>query len=267
MTTNWNPETYEQFADLRSRPFHDLVSMVGPTVEHPHIADLGCGTGRLTATLVGRFDAGSVVGIDSSPHMLTTAAGLDLDDVTASRLRFESGDIATFDRPGAYDVIVSNAALQWTDDHRATLARWSAGLRPGGQLAVQLPSNFDHPSHQVAYGVAAHAYFADRWTTGEVPVVRSDHMLTPGGYAELLFELGFVEQSVVMRVYPMIMDSTAAVLDWTRGTLLALYRSTLSVGDYAEFERRYLEALLAEVGDHSPYFYGFDRILFWGRRP
>src|SRR5919199_273814 len=56
--------------------------------------------------------------------------------------------------PGGSVVVLSNAALHWVPDHRAVLGRWRAALRPGGQLAVQVPANFDHPSHAVVAEVA-----------------------------------------------------------------------------------------------------------------
>lgn len=262
----WNPDTYEQFADLRAAPFHDLVDLVdAERLDRPDIVDLGCGTGALTASLVDRFDAASVLGIDSSADMLGRA-----DAVASARLRFELGDIDVFDRPSSFDLVVSNAALHWLDDHRAALERWTRALRPGGQLAVQLPANFGHPSHTAAAAVAADPYFDRRWTGGRRPGDRGPFVLTPAAYAELLAELGFEAQHVTLRVYPMVLPSSRAVLDWVRGTLLVPYRSSLSADDYAEFERRYTnelaQAIESETGERRPYFYGFDRILMWGRR-
>lgn len=260
----WDPDTYERFADLRARPFHDLVDhIVPPADDHPAIVDLGCGTGSLTAGLADRFGA-TVLGIDDSPHMLERAAAH-----TTDRVRFEAGDIATFDRPGAFDLVVSNAALHWTDDHTATLGRWVRSLRPGGQIAVQLPANFGHSSHTVAERLARDPQFAGRWANSAPPAFRGDHMLTPAAYAQLLFDLGCVDQSVDLHVYPMVLESSDDVVAWVDGTLLVPYRTALSPEDYDEFERRYRADLASEIGGPSgerrPYFFGFQRILMWGR--
>ena len=45
----WNPQTYLQFSDERSRPFVDLLARVPG--EHRSIVDLGCGPGHLTALM------------------------------------------------------------------------------------------------------------------------------------------------------------------------------------------------------------------------
>lgn len=260
----WNPDVYEQFADLRARPFHELVALVEPPGAAPSIVDLGCGPGGLTASLTSTFPGADVLGVDNSPEMLERAAS-HADD----RVRFAAGDIASFERPDRYDVVVSNSALHWVDDHRLTLARWAASLRAGGQLAVSLPANFGHPSHTVAEALGHDPTFADAWTTGRPPANRGDFLLEPGEYASLLFDLGFEQQSVSLRVYPQVMASSAQVVDWVRGTLLVPYRAALPPDAYAEFERRYADDLAAAIGgpagERRPYFYGFERILMWGR--
>ena len=59
-------------------------------------------------------------------------------------------------------MLVANAALQWVPDHAAVLAHWADHLASGGQIAVQVPANVDHPSHVVADEVAHEVRFARR---------------------------------------------------------------------------------------------------------
>src|SRR2546423_2394140 len=140
----WNPARYERFASDRERPFWDLAALLREA-DAPRLADLGCGTGRLTAELAARLGARETLGVDNSPAMLAQAAAHAGPDV-----RFERGDIATWQAPGAFDVVFSNAALHWVGDHPAVLARWAASLAPGGQLAVQLPDNRRSRPHRPA---------------------------------------------------------------------------------------------------------------------
>src|SRR5205823_5573075 len=109
------------------------------------VVDLGCGTGELTARLHHELAAGETLGIDRSEAMLAQARPR-----AEGGLRFEAGDIGAFAACAAWDVVFSNAALHWVDDHAALFARLTAALRAGGQLAVQMPANFDHPSHVIA---------------------------------------------------------------------------------------------------------------------
>ncbi len=156
---SWDPTQYERFAAERAQPFHDLAAMLDPLDGRGRgrVVDLGCGSGELTATLAERLRAGDVLGLDNSAAMLQRAAAHAGDQT-----RFAAVDIGTWTSTGDVDVVVANASLQWVPDHAGVLARWTRALSPGGQLAVQVPANHDHPSHLVATEVAASDEFAGR---------------------------------------------------------------------------------------------------------
>ena len=256
----WDPVQYDRFAAERARPFWDLLALVEP-VPGGAVVDLGCGTGELTARLHGHVHAATTTGIDTSAAMLERARAL-----TGGGLRFEAGDIAAFDAHDRFDVIFANASLQWVPDHRALLARLGRGLRRGGQLAVQVPANADHPSHIVAAEVAHESPFREAMD-GAPPDDVVHGVLAPQQYAERLDELGFVEQHVRLQVYGHHLASTDDVVEWTKGTTLVRFRRVLPPAMFEEFVLRYRQRLRGVVGEHAPYFYAFKRILVWGRRP
>ncbi len=147
------------------------------------------------------------------------------------------------------------------------LWRWTAALRAGGQLAVQVPANADHASHQVIDEVAHQEPFLEALggTAPADPV--AVNVLPPECYAELLYSLGYEQQHVRLQVYPHVLASSAAVVDWVSGTTLTRFRSRLSPELYEEFVARYRARLLQVLGDRSPYLYAFKRILMWARLP
>jgi trans-aconitate 2-methyltransferase len=251
----WEPAQYERFAAQRSAPFFDLLALVRPQADM-RVADLGCGTGELTARMHERLGAAWTLGIDSSSSMLAKAAG-------TRTLRFELGDIAAFE--GTWDLIFSNAAIQWVPDHPALFARLARALAPGGQLAVQMPANYDHPSHTVAADVAREEPFASALggfarTGAEVPV------LDPAEYATLLHRLGFTEQHVRLQVYAHVLDARDDVVEWVRGTLLTAYKTRLPGDLYEPFVERYRARLAEVLPDDRPFLFPFKRILLWGKR-
>jgi trans-aconitate 2-methyltransferase len=260
MADPWNPDQYQRFQAERSAPFFDLLNLLAPS-PGGSVLDLGCGTGELTAKMHQRLQAASTIGLDSSSAMLQRAADLDTQGVT-----FRHGDLETFCEPESYDVIASNAALHWVGDHPSVLGRWTASLRPGGQLAVQVPANVDHPSHYLSAQLAASDEFVELFD-GAPPRDPVLSVLEPASYAELLNRLGFEQQHVRLQVYPHRLESTAAVVEWVRGTSLTRFERVLSPADFDRFLDRYRERLLSTLGDQSPYFYGFKRILLWGRLP
>jgi trans-aconitate 2-methyltransferase len=247
----WDPVQYQQFRAERDQPFLDLLLLVEPAAR-PTMVDLGCGDGRLTAVAHAQLGAAATLGIDSSPAMLAEAPALD-------GLRFEAGDIGSWSDPGAYDIILSNAALQWVADHPAVLARWAGSLAPGGQLAVQLPANADHPSHTVLAEVTA-----ELGIDAEPDPVATNG-LPPEQYAAVLDDLGAVRQHVRLQVYAHRLESSAAVVEWVKGTTLTRVRRATDEQGYAEFLDRYRQRLLAVIGDRSPYTYLFKRIHLWAR--
>jgi trans-aconitate 2-methyltransferase len=247
----WNPERYERFQAERERPFADLLALIERRPAGV-VVDLGCGTGALTTRLHAELSARETIGVDSSAAMLERAQATRVPG-----LRFVQADIAHWSPPEPADVLFSNAALQWVDDHPRLFARLAGMLAPGGELAVQMPANYDHPSHTIAAEVALEEPFAS--ATGGY--ARVSPVLAPEAYAELLHQLGLAEQHVRLQVYGHVLDSTLAVVDWVRGTLLTDYAVRMSDALFEQFVMRYRERLLGVLGERSPYFFAFKRIL------
>jgi trans-aconitate 2-methyltransferase len=249
----WEPDRYHKFQNERFAPFEDLLKLI-KVREGLTVIDLGCGTGELTRRLADHLPGSVVVGIDSSPHMLERAA-----KQARPGLRFEPGAIETV--AGEWDLVFSHAAIQWVDDHLSLIPRLLSLLRPGGQLAVQLPSNRSHPTH---------AFIVE--TAGEEPFrtalggwVRGDPTLSIAAYAELLYAHGATEITVIEKVYPHILDSPDALADWTSGTALVPYIERLPQELHEPFMARYRERLRARFPP-GPVFYGFRRTLFAATR-
>lgn len=255
MSSPWNPDQYHRFRNERSQPFFDLLGLVEPCPGGRAI-DLGCGTGELTKILHERTGAAETVGLDSSETMLAKAM-----EHAADGLRFELGPLESFE--GEFDVVFSNAALQWVNGHEALVPAIAAHVKRGGQLAFQVPANADHPSHLVAHRVAREEPFA----TVLGGYSREWPVLPPERYAEMLYGLGFEPQTVRMQVYGHVLDSSEGVIEWVKGTLLTDYERRMPADLYQRYLARYRDALLAEIGERSPYFYAFKRVLAWGRRP
>jgi len=257
-TAPWDPDQYERFKAERARPFWDLLNLVQPR-PGGRVVDLGCGTGELTKAVHSHVEASETVGVDNSTTMLERAQPFAGDGV-----RFELGDIATWD-PAPADVVFSNAALHWVPDHRRLLARITRALHAGGQLAVQVPANTDHPSHFVGMDVANESPFAEAFAD-DPPPDPATRVLAPQEYAAALDELGFDQQHVRLQVYVHRLASSSDVVEWAKGTHLTFFRARLSAQLSDLYVERYRQRVLDVIGDQQPYLYTFKRILFWGRR-
>lgn len=258
----WDPEQYRVFAAERAQPFHDLLALLHPGTIHRAV-DLGCGPGELTALAAHRLGITEMVGVDHSPEMLSAAAAS-----AAAGIRFEHGDISRWTSAGDHDLVLAAASLQWVADHPAVLARWTAALASGGQLAVQVPANSHAPTHTVATRVAHRephrSAFGDAGPPHD-PV--ADNVLAPDEYARLLYDLGYVDIHVHLRVYPHLLPSTRHAVEWVKGTTLTRFRTVMTPEQYEHFLVDYERELVEAMGDRSPCFFPFSRILFVARRP
>ena len=266
---SWEPATYEQFKAERAQPFHDLLALVESQPDMD-VVDLGCGTGELTRLLHDHLWARATLGLDSSPAMLAhtclegqVATPLNPAVLDARGLRFALQDIARFEPGPRFDLVFTNAALHWLPDHPSALAHLTAMLRPGGQLAVQIPYNHHHPGHVLAATLASEPPYADELEG----FVQRFAVLPPAEYLVLLDRLGYLRPHVRLQVYPHRLGEGAAVADWLSGSLLTGYRARLSPERYREFFVEYRRRVAAVLGEGQPYLYAFERLLFWARRP
>jgi trans-aconitate 2-methyltransferase len=254
----WNPDQYAKFLREREQPFHDLAALVKPK-ERMRVVDLGCGTGKLTKLLHERLNALETIGLDRSARMLESARAGE----PVPGLRFEVGEIEAFTADGdGYDLIFSNAALHWIDDHESLFARLVAGLQSDGQLAIQMPAMHDDASHAVAAELIRMSPFkaaSGGWQ-------RSQPVLAPDAYARLLFDLGIADPIVRLIVYPHVLASADEVVEWMKGTLLTEYSRHLPPDLFERFVGEYRRRLVARTGDSRPCFFPFKRILMWGQR-
>lgn len=179
--SRWDPQQYQRFNSERSRPFFDLLARV-PDDNVRSAADLGCGPGKLTHSLVTRWPDATIVGVDNSPDMLTAAARLPAHP----NLHFIEADLATWRLQQPLDRIVSNAALQWVPDHASLLRHLVSLLAPHGVLAVQMPHNFDEPAHRLLAEVVTQ----EPWASA-VGLWRERYFVeTPAWYVTTLHQLG-----------------------------------------------------------------------------
>lgn len=249
----WDPTQYQKFQAERSAPFFDLVALVEvrPNLK---VVDLGCGTGELTSQLADVLPNSNVIGIDSSPQMLEKAASF-----SRPGLIFEQGDQSQL--TGEWDLIFSNAALHWSENHSELIPRLYARLTPGGQIAVQVPSNHNHISHQIYRETADEEMFKFILNGFQ----RYAPVLSIDDYARILFKCGAEKIVSFEKVYAHILEDSDAVVEWISGTALVPYFERL--GEYkTEFLKAIREKMRAAMPD-SPVFYPFRRTFFSARKP
>jgi trans-aconitate 2-methyltransferase len=246
----WNADQYLRFADERTRPCRDLAAAVALAAPR-RIVDLGCGPGNSTAVLAARWPAAEIVGLDSSDAMIA-AARRDAPERT-----WILGDIASWTGDAPFDLVFSNAALQWVPDHARVYPRLLAQVAVGGALAVQVPCNFDANAHEAMRAIAARPEWRDHFSGG----VREWHVHPAPFYYDVL-------APHVSRVdlweteYFHVMPGPAAIVEWYKGTGLRPFLDPLP--DAAARQRFLAEYLDAVTTAYPPQSDG--RVVFPFRR-
>jgi len=250
----WNPEQYHKFKADRLAPFNDLFSLLKIRAGLS-VLDLGCGTGELARMLAEKLPDCHVTGVDSSPEMLAKAKTF-----RSARVDFKLGTVDSF--AGEWDLLFSHAVFHWVDDHAALIPRLWQHIKPGGQLAVQIPANHRHPSHTCIIAAAGEAPFKEAlggWLRHS-PVLEIDQ------YAQLLHRCGTTDFTVMEKVYPTWLPDAASIAEWTRGTTLLPYFERLPQELHEPFLQRYRD-LLTEALPADPILFTFRRILFTAVKP
>ncbi len=237
MPHQWDPERYLTYADERARPFTELLARV--RAETPRtVVDLGCGPGNLTVLLARRWPEAQITGIDASPEMVARAP--------AGEVLFEVADLRDWLAPGStgaaapVDVVVSNATLQWVPGHLDLLPALVERVAPGGWLALQVPGNFEEPSHTVRRALAAESPY-DAHTAGVAAPAAHD----AGTYLRALRALGCTVDAWET-TYLHVLHGEDPVFTWISGTsarpTLQALPADLRPGFEGELRRRLREA-------------------------
>lgn len=131
----WDAEEYSRFSSGQERWADELLSKLKLN-DHESVLDIGCGDGKVTAKIAARVPNGFVTGIDNSESMVKFAEER-YPKYIYRNLNFEVMDAKELSFINRFDVVFSNAALHWVDDHRLALQRMYRSLKPGGRILIQ----------------------------------------------------------------------------------------------------------------------------------
>lgn len=250
----WNPETYNKFKAERYAPFFDLLELI-QVKSNLSIIDLGCGTGELTSMLASKLPGSKVLGIDSSAEMLK-----EVDKYKKDNLSFSQTGVDEIINSGkSWDIVFSNAAIQWVENHTKLIPALIKLVRPGGQMAIQLPSNHNHFTHAAIKTIAHTSPFKEAlngWT-------RKSPVLGIEEYAEILYRQGVNGINVFEKIYPHVLADANAMVTWVSGTALIPYLERLPKNMHDDFMKKYRE-LIAGKFPGKPVFYPFKRTFIYG---
>ncbi|MEI5907500.1 malonyl-ACP O-methyltransferase BioC [Bacillus spongiae] len=151
-------ESYDDFAIVQKKMAIELIHTIPPFDENRkiRILEIGCGTGYLTNLLCETFPLASIMAVDLAPGMIEKAK----QRITNNQVTFRCGDIEEMVLNESYDIIISNATLQWINDLPKLLKKLGNQLAMGGVLAFstfgnhtfhELHTSFENAKKSLAY--------------------------------------------------------------------------------------------------------------------
>jgi trans-aconitate methyltransferase len=132
---NWRPDKYERSSSAQRLWAEELIRKIEISGDE-RVLDIGCGDGRITASIADLVPAGAVLGVDSSQEMISFARE-KFPLQGHPNLSFQPGDARTLDFEEEFDLVVSFAALHWVSDHGPVLRGIRRALKPGGRTFLQ----------------------------------------------------------------------------------------------------------------------------------
>lgn len=246
--SDWNSAQYLKFKNERTQPAKDLAMRISSSPKT--IVDIGCGPGNSTRILRTVFPNADILGIDNSPNMIKKAK------TERSDIEFRLCDALSLSEK--YDLLFSNACLQWIPNHEVLIPSLMAKLNDGGTFAVQIPMNGDEPLFRLIREVAEEP----RWNLSGVQL-QPNQTLTPPEYYNILSACSSAFDMWEVKYYH-TMPNCKALVDWVKGTRLRPYLDALEADKGIAFEEELLERAkeLYPITENRNVVLGFRRFFF-----
>jgi len=254
---DWNVKLYGQFEKERAQPSIDLINRIEED-SLQKIIDIGCGSGMSTIPLRKRFKKAEIVGVDFSTSMLNKAKEM-MSDVTWLQ-RDCSKPLTDL---GKFDLVFSNAALQWLGNQRNVIKNLSDILLPEGLLTVQVPY-FSAMTIENCIKDVVKTYEADIFNGIEEELFKS---YPPELYYNELAK-HFLKIDLWQTNYFHIMNTHEEILEFCKSTGLRPYVERLKASERKEFYQRMLIEIKKQYAtqENGRVLFKFKRIFFIAKK-
>lgn len=254
---DWNAMLYNRFSRERMQPALDLINRLkDESVER--IIDIGCGTGISTLPLRNMWAKAEIIGVDHSESMLESARQSNQEITWLKRDCMEP-----LQDLGKFDLVFSNAVLQWLPDQEGVLRNLGLLLSEQGILAMQLPS-FSEMTINDCIGRAVEAYQSEK-------LVNIDRDLcncySPQNYYDILAKY-YQDIDLWQTNYYHVMNSHEDILNFCKSTGLRPYLNRLNEVEQEGFLAAVLDEIMVQYQTQrdGKVLFEFKRIFFTARK-
>ncbi len=259
----WNAAVYHQAANPHVNWGAGVVSAAA-LQGHERVADLGCGTGRVTEQLLEQLPLGHVIAIDRSANMIDQARA-NLEPRFPGRVSFLQRDLLELgpdDIDGPVDVVFSTATFHWIRDHQTLFANIFAILKPGGRLIAQCGGGENLKMHvERAEALMASQQFHQWFDNWDAPNFSVDQQATE----QNLQEAGFSAIETLVTEAPVVLADAG---EFNTFLTTIVFREHLEqIPDAAAREEFIAELTRMAAADEPAFLLDYWRLNMRGVRP
>ena len=156
--------------------------------------------------------------------------------------QWEQAEIPAWAPARKFDLVFTNAALQWVPKHAVLMPHLFAQVAPGGALAVQVPAHLESPLHRAILEIADDPEWRGQMDGAKWLL----NVGTPESYYDLLCGEA-IRIDLWVTTYQHVLAGPEAIVEWIRGTGLRPFLEALSRDEQrARFTARLLERVAAD---------------------
>lgn len=209
----WNAAAYAANSVVQQSWARELIARLKLRGDE-HVLDVGCGDGKVTAEIARALPRGTVVGTDASAEMIAFAREI-FPPKKNPNLKFQVMDARKIQFAHQFDLVFSNAALHWVDDHEAILRGAASVLKPGGRLVVSCGGKGN--AHDVFLALRPEMRL-NRWREFFRQMPMPYFFYAPADYEKWLPKFGFLINSVELAPKDALYPGADGFATWLRTT-------------------------------------------------
>ena len=234
---DWNPDLYLKFKNERTQPSIDLISKINISFRPKSILDIGCGPGNSSQALLQRWPGAKLTGIDSSPNMIDKAKKSYPDNI------WIVADASKYTSDTKYDIVFSNATIQWIPNHENLFKNFLNLTNDGGVLAVSVPRFDEMPISKILNKVAGN----EKWKTATKGCAETFTRYDYQFYYNLISP-DYQTVEMWQTDYIHVLESQPAIIEWISSTGMKPYLDRLNEKEKTQFE----DEVLSEIKHYYP---------------
>lgn len=211
----WNADEYAKHSSAQEKWAKELLAKLQLN-GNENVLDLGCGDGKITAEIANILKYGSVIGVDNSETMINLAKGKYLNN-KYNNLSFRVMDAKELIFDKEFDVVFSNAALHWVDDHGIVLEGINRSLKPGGRFLIQTGGTGNAAA---AFETVEKMASLDEWGPYLENIESPYNFLSDTDYERLIPEKGFKPLRIELLKKDMVHNGIEGLKGFIRTTWL-----------------------------------------------